>query len=105
MKCVVSCAASLHWRSTSAMRGRSALPMRCRPRRCSRRDLTGMSSTVSVILTMFGFTAFSRGLAVDVGDAFVAATMAPAPVSAVAPVLTVAGEMPDPALFRRHFPL
>lgn len=52
-----------------------------------------------------GFTAFSRGLAVNVGDAFVAATMAPAPVSAVAPVLTVAGEMPDPALFRRHFSL
>ena len=52
-----------------------------------------------------GFTAFSRGLAVDVGGAIVAATMAPAPVPAVAPVLTVAGEMPGPPLFRRHLSL
>jgi len=52
-----------------------------------------------------GFAAFSRGLAVDVGGAIVAATMAPAPVPAVARVLTVAGEMPGPPLFRRHFSL
>jgi hypothetical protein len=52
-----------------------------------------------------GLAAFTQGLASDVESTIAAATVAPAPVPAVAAVLTVAGEMLDPALFRPHFSL
>jgi hypothetical protein len=102
MKCVVFCAASPRWRSTSAMPGcRAAHALSPAQVQQARSDRYAEHSLGD--FDHAGFAASSQGLASDVEGVIAAATMAPAP--AVAAVLTVAGEMPDRALFRPHFSL